>query len=289
MDILDAQLHMSPGQIDTMLEAMNSLGIRSALVDEFWVERMSNLSDQVDPGYRLANGAWRAIYPVAELASVLHPDRFAFFVRVDRNDPDLESVMRVIAGSPHARAFRILPTRTPEETQAFASGDYGEVFELAQALGLPMCLHIPGEVEHLGQYLRRFPKLQFVVDHIGMKMGRAPPERSPTGEEQVRDPAYFDQILKLAEHPNVAIKWSHVPYCFGLTQYPFAASRPFLRRAIEAFGVERIMWASDKTVAVGQTWSTLLDAVRYDPGLSDAEKTAILGANARRIFSWPAA
>jgi predicted TIM-barrel fold metal-dependent hydrolase len=289
MDILDAQLHIGPGQIDTMLEAMDSLGIRSALIDEFWGFRMNKLSEQVEPGYGLANGAWRAVYPVAELASILHPERFAFFVRVDRNDPELESVMRVIAGSPHARAFRILPLRTPEEAHAFVSGGYGKVFELAQDLGLPMCLHIPGHVEHLAQYLRRFPKLQFVVDHIGLIMGLPPAGRSPQDEEQVRDPAYFDEVLKLAEHPNVAIKWSHVPLNFGLTKYPFAASRPYLRRAIGAFGVDRLMWASDKTVAPGQTWSNLLDFLRYDPELSVAEKEAILGRTARRIFNWPLA
>jgi L-fuconolactonase len=288
MDIVDAQLHIGPGMIDTVLEAMDSLGIRSVLIDEFWVEHINKLSDQVEPGYRLANGAWRAVYPMAELASILHPDRFAFFVRLDRDDPDLESVMRVIAGSPHARAFRVLPTRTAEETQSFATGGYDRLFALAQDIGLPMCLHAPGKVEHLPPYLKRFPKLQFVVDHIGMPMQRAP-GGPPQGEERVRDPAYFDEVLKLAEHPNVAIKWSHIPYCFGLTQYPFAASRPFLRRAIEAFGVERLMWASDKTVVPSQTWSTLLDSVRYDPELSDTEKEAILGRTARRVFNWPAA
>jgi predicted TIM-barrel fold metal-dependent hydrolase len=71
--------------------------------------------------------------------------------------------------------------------------------------------------------------------------------------------------------------------------YPFERVRPHLRRAIEAFGANRILWATDKTVVhPPQSWADLLYYFRDDPEFSREEKQMILGANARRIFDWPA-
>jgi L-fuconolactonase len=287
MDIVDAQLHIGPGMIDTILEAMDSLGIRSAVIDEYWLPQTSR--QIIMPGYRMANGALRARYPVAEQASILHPERFAFLVRIDRRDPELASVMRVVAASPHARAFRLLPVATLDEARILIDGGYDPVFELAQDIGLPVCLFTPGYVEHLAPYLRRFPRLQFVVDHCGMGMSHHPPDRPEAEVSRTRDGDYFDEVLTLAEHPNVALKWSQVPRAWaGATAFPYKAARPFLRRAIEAFGAERLVWASDKTVIFGHSWSNLLDYLRYDPELSADEKAWILGRTARRVFNWPA-
>jgi predicted TIM-barrel fold metal-dependent hydrolase len=290
MDIVDAQLHVGPGMIDTTLEAMDSLGIRSVLIDEFWITRLDKLATQVEPGYRLANGAWRAVYPVAELASILHPDRFAFFVRLDHRDPQLESFMRVIAGSPHARAFRVLAVHSPEDAATFTSGGYEPLFDIAQDIGLPVCLFIPGYVEYLPRYLKKYPKLSFVVDHWGMGNAQNSTKRPDADFQRAMRPEYLDEILKLADHPNVAIKLSHAQMVFGVNDYPYRPLRTLIRRAIQAFGANRLIWASDKNVVrPPQTWSNLLHYLKDDPELSLEEKEWILGRSARRIFKWPAA
>jgi predicted TIM-barrel fold metal-dependent hydrolase len=294
MDIVDAQLHIGPGMIDTILEAMNSLGIKSVLIDEFWVNRVDQAPKQIEPGYRLTNGAWRAVYPVAQLASFLHPDRFSYLVRIERQDPDLASVMCNVASQPHGRAFRVLATWSLEEAEAFATGGYEPLLEIAQDIGLPVCMFIPGRVEYLARYLKKFPKLTVVLDHCGMGMPRHPPGRSDADEHRTMRLEYFDEVLKLAEYPNVAVKLSHAPYLFraagaqyGATQFPFDLARKQVRRAIQAFGAERLMWASDKTVVRGHTWSDLLHWLKDDPELSPEEKEWILGGTARRILKWP--
>jgi predicted TIM-barrel fold metal-dependent hydrolase len=290
MDIVDAQLHIGPGMIDPTLEAMNSIGIKSVLIEEYWYWIKTTHPKQLEPGYFLPNGAWRAIYPTAELASTLHPDRFSFFVRIDRNDLQLESVMRVIASSPRMRAFRLLPTRTMEEAAAFIGGGFDHVLDIAQDIGLPVCFAIPGFVEYLPRYLKRFPKLQFVVDHWGMGMPHHPAGR-PEGEtRRATSIDYVDELMKLAEHPNVAFKISHAHMFFGTTEYPYEPLRPLIRRAIQAFGANRMIWASDKTVLHPPiSWSDLVHYLRDDPELSQDEKEWILGRTARRVFNWPAA
>lgn len=53
--------------------------------------------------------------------------------------------------------------------------------------------------------------------------------------------------------------------------------------------MDRLLWASDKSVMVGHTCSDLLHCVRDDPELSQDEREWILGRTARRILKWPSA
>jgi len=289
MDIVDAQLHMGRGPIEQTLTAMDAIGIRSVMLEEFWYWVRSPNPIYNHPGFELPGGAWRALYPGAELASLQYPDRFSFFVRIDRRDPQLESVMRVIASNPHARAFRFLATRTPEEAQVFMDGGFDQAFAIAQDTGMPVCLAIPGYAEYLPRYLEKFPGVHFVVDHWGLPMPYNTAGMSDADAQRVLGPGYIEEVMRLGEHPNVSIKISHAMMYFGAPTYPFDPVRPQLRRAIEAFGADRVVWASDYTVMRPPApWADLVHYILNDPGLSQDEKEKILGANARRIFGWQA-
>jgi predicted TIM-barrel fold metal-dependent hydrolase len=288
MDIVDGQVHVGHGEIEATLRAMDALGIRSLFIDELWGGKLGEGDPtHIQPGFRLPNGAWRTFSPTAEQASLLHPDRFSYLVRVDRKDPDLAALMRIIGSAPHARAVRVQPTWTMAEAGAFAEGAYDEIFALAGEHGLPVFLFMPGFAELLPRYLARFPQVTFVVDHCGMPFQQIPFDRPEAERARVETPNYFDEVLKLADYPNAALKWAHAPARFGVPDYPFEPLRPFLRRAISAFGPERIMWASDNSVIPDQTWSDLLHAIRDNPELTAEEKRWILGASARRILNWP--
>jgi predicted TIM-barrel fold metal-dependent hydrolase len=285
MDIVDAQFHLTPGKTDAMFGSMDALGIASVLIEEYWFDPVDRARGILNPGYRLENGAWRAIFPNAELASFLDPDRVSFYVRLDRRDPRLESVMRILGDSPFARGYRVLPAWTPDEAQVFAGGGYDEVFALAQDVGMPICLMIPGWVHHLPRYLDRYPDLTFVVDHCGIPREDMVDVSDLGGRSRLE---YFDVVLQLAEHPNVALKWGHAQRLFDSHDYPYEPIRPYLRRAIEAFGADRLLWASDASVIWDHSWSNLLTSVRDDPELAQEEKQWILGRSARRVFLWPA-
>jgi predicted TIM-barrel fold metal-dependent hydrolase len=114
----------------------------------------------------------------------------------------------------------------------------------------------------------------------GLSIGRSDAE-----QERVESPHYFAEVLRLADFPNVALKWSHEQIGFGAAEYPFTETRPHLREAVDAFGAERILWASDKSV-LPLTWSDIVHAVRDDPGLSADEKASIMGGTTRRLLDW---
>lgn len=64
-------------------------------------------------------------------------------------------------------------------------------------------------------------------------------------------------------------------------------ARPFLCKTLDAFGTERIMWASDVTVnPTGETWAELLFAIKDNPGLSAEEREYVLGRSARNWLNW---
>jgi predicted TIM-barrel fold metal-dependent hydrolase len=64
---------------------------------------------------------------------------------------------------------------------------------------------------------------------------------------------------------------------------------PLLRQAIDAFGVERVMWASDYTVARDRnanSWAQCLCYLLDSDQLSRTEKQRLLGGSARHILNW---
>lgn len=293
MDIVDSQVHLGPGGASEMAAAMDALGIRAVLVDEWWGE------DVAVPGHRLANGAIRTTAPTAELAAWTHSGRFAYLLRVYPDDPDHRAAIRFARDAVHAKALRIAPGLSRHELGRFAAGDYDGIFAEASDCGLPVFVTIVGHAPLLESYARRFPDCRLIICHCGMPPnamqwpGIAAWEGLPDSEAYWRalseqaPQAAFEGVLRMAGLPNVALKWAHAPAYFGAGGYPNERARPFLRQAIDAFGPERVMWASDFTTnQTGESWAELLFAVRNAPNLASDEKEWLLGKSVRAILGW---
>jgi predicted TIM-barrel fold metal-dependent hydrolase len=268
-DIVDAQIHLNL-TLDTqqVLGAMDSLGIQAVVVDEFWGRDAR--SGRGAPGYLLPNGAYRAITPLAEAAAYQYPERFSYLVRVDPEDPDFEQLIRVIASAPHARAVRLI-ARSEQTVAALARGDYGRFFTTAAAHRIPVCVFCPGNARLVRHYAELEPDNAIVLDHVGMP----------------RDDSQFEEVLQLSSLPNVVIKWGHGPEIFHAPSYPFRPMFPYLERCLDAFGADRVMWASDFTaITTDHRWADELFAVRDSAEISAADKVWLLGGTARKTFDW---
>jgi predicted TIM-barrel fold metal-dependent hydrolase len=294
MDIVDAQVHLGPGGAPEMVAAMDAIGIRAAMIDEWWVGTPGH------PGYALANGAYRPVTPTTELAAWTYPGRFSYLLRVDHRDPELASLARQARDATHCRALRILAGNTRAEMAQFEAGDHGPVFRAAADNGLPLFVMAAGLAETVARYAREYPATKIILDHTGMPFGKllrpilaqleGLPDSAAWWAAFGDGPAdlWFDKVLRLADYPNVALKWGHAPSMFDEPGYPNAGLRPWLRKAIDGFGVDRVMWASDQSVnQTGESWAELLFMIRNDPGLSDAEKAAVLGGTVRKWLDWP--
>jgi predicted TIM-barrel fold metal-dependent hydrolase len=70
--------------------------------------------------------------------------------------------------------------------------------------------------------------------------------------------------------------------------YPFRDVMPHLRRAIDAFGPQRVVWASDHTQSQAHhSWAQALYYILDSDALSDSEKEWILGRSVRELLRWP--
>lgn len=286
MDIVDAQIHVGPGGIAEALAAMDALGIRAALVDEYWLRDFSGA-----PHHPLPGGGFRPVAPTAELAAQLHPERFAWLLRVSPQDPDYAAIVRQVRDAPGGRAIRIDPGLTADNRRAFAEGGYDHIAAAAADAGLPLFAFAPDNPAAFARLAAAFPALRLVVDHCGLfsnsmraTIGGGAPARDDAGQL-----ALFDEVLALSRFPNVALKWGHASAMFDRPAWPGDALAPILRRTLDAFGADRVMWASDFSVNQrGESWAELLFGIRSAAGLSEAERALVLGGTARRILRWEA-
>lgn len=294
MDIVDSQVHLGPGGAAEMVAALDALGIAAALIDEYW------MGTPGEPFYRLANGAMRTTSPTAELAAWTYPGRFSYLVRVDPRDPELAAVIRLARDAAHVRALRVSPGMTRAELADFGGGVYDPVFALAGEAGLPVFVHLAGRTDLLERVVAAYPACRIVICHCGMPPGAAlwpviaRMEGQPDSEAYWRAAAAephgeaFARVLRAAQWPQVALKWAHAPVSFDAAGYPNLATRPYLRAALDAFGAERVMWASDISAnQTGESWAELLFAVAGNPELTAAERALVLGGTARRWLDWP--
>src|SRR5690349_11323264 len=106
MDIVDAQVHLNRLGLEAGLAAMDAVGVKALLFDEYW--RLDEKA-RILPGYELPNGAFRHVFPMAEEAALRYPDRFAYLVRFDRNDPELDYLVSTVKTMPGRKALRVVP------------------------------------------------------------------------------------------------------------------------------------------------------------------------------------
>ena len=277
MDIVDAQVHFNRfGALESGLAVMDAVGVNALLYDEYWE---FDARSRILPGYELPNGAFRHVFPLAVAAVLLHPERFAYLVRFDRRDPDLDTLISTIRTMPQRKALRVVPW-TPEGFAQFGEGADDAVFAAAQRHGVPVFVLLPGRTRLLHRYLRKFPDVQVIVDHCGveLQLGR------------LHDDALsgFAEVLALAQYPNVSLKWTHAPRLSD-RPYPYPDVLAMLLRVVEAFGKERVMWGSDATQTTGHhSWAESLYYIRDTEQLSKDEKHWILGGSLRNALEWPA-
>ncbi|MBV9324548.1 MAG: amidohydrolase [Chloroflexi bacterium] len=302
IEIIDAQVHLNQltpdwrtAPLDAVLasgiQAMDAVGIDRVLIGE---------ARGFDPklrqqGQELPNGAIRSDYPFSERAVELYPDRFIYHVRIDFRDPELERLAEEVGHRPGARGMRIVPVPQTGDVDSLQRGEFEPLFAAAERHRVPVFAWVPGRAQLLVPYIRKFPRLQFIIDHCGVgvapiRIGELPVTMATSLTASLRERfVQLERVCELAQYPNVALKWCHAPGLLSAEEYPYRDLLPLLRKALEAFGPERIMWASDYTVARdqnGNSWAQCLYYLLDSDELSWTEKEWLLGGAVRKALDW---
>lgn len=122
---------------------------------------------------------------------------------------------------------------------------------------------------------RRCPEVSFVLDHIG----------KPDIKHGLREP-WWSQIAELASLPNVVCKISGVVTEADHQAWTPEQVKPYVARAVECFGFNRILYGSDWTVSElthpYPAWVDILDEVVAEA--SEQELRALYRDNAIRTY-----
>ncbi|WP_447928230.1 amidohydrolase family protein [Vreelandella sp. EE27] len=133
----------------------------------------------------------------------------------------------------------------------------------------------PSQMTQAAALAARHPDIQFVLNHAGMYVDR----QGVRGWREWRD-----GMRLLARQPNIAVKLSG----FGMLDHHWSVGsiRPLILEALDAFGVERCLFASNYPVdglyaGYQDIWRAYAQIVA---DASQAEHQALFVKNARRIY-----
>jgi L-fuconolactonase len=147
-----------------------------------------------------------------------------------------------------------------------AVGEAGLVYDL-----LVRTAELPAAIETA----RRNPGVQFVVDHVAK-----PPVRAGDTAE------WASGLERLAGLPNVSCKLSGLVTEADWTAWRAEELVPYYLRVLDWFGPSRCLFGSDWPVCLlaadyGVVFELVCTALH---GLDDAERAAVLGGNAMRLY-----
>jgi L-fuconolactonase len=243
---------------DDMVAAMDEVGVDGALlVSPFTMYRY-------DASYALQ------VYAA-------HPGRFGLIKPVDPSDPAVADTIAEWAATKGAVGIRIMMRGEVSTDPA----DPGINLVLAEGArhSLPVNLLCWGRLEQARQLAARNPNTMVVIDHLGLQQ----PFEPPAPAEPFAD---LPKLLALADHDNIAVKitgactLSHEPFPYKDIWGP-------LGRIFDAFGLDRCMWGTDWTRAVGLlTYGQGVEAFRVTERLSDSDRAVLMGGTLQRIYRW---
>ena len=176
----------------------------------------------------------------------------------------------------------------------YRDAKFREGFAVLSRLGLSFdAWLLEPQIPELIDLARAFPETPIVLDHVGTPLGIG----AYAGKRESRFGTWRESIRTLAECPNAVVKLGGLAMPFaGFATFdaaPRASSetlardwKPYVETCIGAFGADRCMFESNFPVdSLSCDYATLWNAFkRIAAGCSSAEKTALFGGTAARIY-----
>lgn len=203
-----------------------------------------------------------------------YPGVFSGVAVIDHDQRDVKGTMTDLRKR-GVRGYRLYANRA-NVAQWQSSKGISTMFEQGAETGQAMCmLSDPDAIPGVEKLCERYPKTTVVIDHfsrIGM--------RGSVQEDEL------NALCRLAKFPKVYVKTSAF-YALGAKKAPYTDLLPMIRRLKDAYGAERLMWASDCPYQVDapHTYAASLELIRDRADfLNNTEKKKILSGTAEQVF-----
>ena len=192
-----------------------------------------------------------------------YPDRFlcCSLLDIDKDPLEIPEGFRAVAIPGH----RMKRNLTDPALVAFFKG--------MEAKGqiLSMCLDDnAAQIAQFKEVIQECPDLKVAIGHFGMVTGKC-----------------FEQQVKLAEAPNVYVEAGGITWLYNSEFYPYPSAVRSICQAADWVGMDKLMWGSDypRTICA-ITYKMSYDFVLKSNELSQEEKEAFLGLNAKRFYGF---
>lgn len=153
------------------------------------------------------------------------------------------------------------------------SDEMMSLFKLMEQQGVILSITLADgdtQVAEMEEVIQECPSLKVAVGHFGM----------------VTADGWLEQI-KLARHKNVFIESGGITWLFNSEFYPFDGAVKAILEAADTVGMDKLMWGSDYPRTITAiTYRMSYDFILKSPLLSDDDKRAFLGENARRFYGF---
>ena len=216
--------------------------------------------------------SWEGDYnDLALAAAAAHPDRFAVMGRLTI---DPANAARLPGWRAQTGMLGLRFIYRPEMTWLY--DDSAEwLWQGCVRHGLPVMMFAPGHLPALDRLAERHPDLKLVLDHMELR--------------REKDAAAFvdmPDLVRIARHPNVAVKASALP-CYTDDAYPFRAVHDYVRQVFDAFGPRHTFWGTDLTrlpCTYRQAITFFTEELRF---LSAEDKEWVMGRAVCEFLDWP--
>jgi predicted TIM-barrel fold metal-dependent hydrolase len=162
-----------------------------------------------------------------------------------------------------------------------ASGDWFRgplmppLWKRCQELKVPMTVLAPiTRMPDVVPLMDRTPDLTVVIDHMA--------------DCPIDQPEQLEKLIALKRYPNVFVKISHT-WSISKQAYPWLDAQQYVKRLYDAYGPQRLMWATDWPIL--ETWTTYdkaLAVVRDEMKFLNAEdKQWMLSKTVESVWPFP--
>ena len=203
-----------------------------------------------------------------------HPGVFSGVGIVDHHATDLPAQIEALSAA-GVRGFRISP-RGEDTKKWLTDPGMAKLWEIAGRSGLSVCPLInPADFGVIDQLCEKYPETRVVIDHFGR-----------VGVTGAIVPSQLNSLCQLSRHRNVHVKTSAF-YALGKKQPPYKDLLPMLRRVVDSFSPQRLMWASDCPYQVQgkHDYQSSIGLVSdHLNSLSQTDRRWILRGTAEKVF-----
>jgi L-fuconolactonase len=192
-----------------------------------------------------------------------HPDRFAVMGRFDKDAPGARD--RIPSWRKQQGMLGMRLTFRIED-----SDDW--LWAALEKSAVPIMIVAANQLATIDRVAARHPGLKLIVDHLAI----------PRRTKDDKAFAHIDELLKLAQRPNIAVKSSSLP-SYTTDTYPYRLVHGYLRKVYDAFGPKRMFWGTDLSklpCTYRQAVTMFTEELTW---LTDEDKQWIMG---RGICEW---